>query len=425
MDNKNYYDIVIIGSGMAGLYSAYHITQTIPNIKIAILEKFKKQWLGGRTSNDLFYGTQIATGAGIGRLDTNPLLINLMKHLEIPFSKMKAIIDYSKTINPVVDIVKTIDKLKIEYKKHEYKELHGKTFKQFFIKVLGAEMYNNFIVSSGYTDYENADIEETLYNYGMDDTVGGWTKLYIPWKKMVYKLYDLIGHDKFKFSMDVQKINKIKEDPCVFEITTKDNTTFYSNKVIIATTISGIRQLVPSQNSIYQQIHGQPFLLLYAKFDKKSSDIMKKYVSNYTIVPGPLQKLIPINPDKGVYMIAYSDNNNAIMLKDHLENNVKNREMYCDLVEKALGINVNEKLHIIAIKDYYWPIGTHYFAPLKKPFRNRDEFLEKAQNPQKGMIVVGEAVSRYQGWVEGALESVKAVLTKQWIREGASPFRTP
>jgi protoporphyrinogen oxidase len=116
MDNKNYYDIVIIGSGMAGLYSAYHITQTNPNIKIAILEKFKKQWLGGRTSNDLFYGTQIATGAGIGRLDTNPLLINLMDHLGIPYSKTKAIIDYSKTINNVVDIVKIIDKLKIEYK---------------------------------------------------------------------------------------------------------------------------------------------------------------------------------------------------------------------------------------------------------------------------------------------------------------------
>jgi hypothetical protein len=184
-----------------------------------------------------------------------------------------------------------------------------------------------------------------------------------------------------------------------------------------------------ANSSIYQQIHGQPFLLLYAKFDKKSSEIMKKYLSNYTIVPGPLQKLIPINPDKGVYMIAYSDNNNAIMLKDNLENNVKNRELYCGLVEKALGMNVNEKLHIIAIKDYYWPIGTHYFGPLKKPFRSRDEFLEKAQNPEKGMIVVGEAVSRYQGWVEGSLQSVKAVLTKQWIREGArqgvSPILNP
>jgi len=31
--------------------------------------------------NEIFYGTQIVTGAGIGRKDTNPLLIKLMKDL--------------------------------------------------------------------------------------------------------------------------------------------------------------------------------------------------------------------------------------------------------------------------------------------------------------------------------------------------------
>jgi hypothetical protein len=31
------------------------------------------------------------------------------------------------------------------------------------------------------------------------------------------------------------------------------------------------------------------------------------------------------------------------------------------------------------------------------------------------MLVVGEVVSRQQGWTEGALESVHAVLNKKWI----------
>lgn len=337
-----------------------------------------------------------------------------MNNLDIKYSKSNSIMNYSKTMNPV-DIVKIIDKLKIEYKKHP--DLHKKTFKQFFIKLLGNENYQNFIISAGYTDYENADISETLYNYGMDDNKGGWTKLDIPWKKMVHKLYDLIGHDKFKFSTNVVKINKIKDEPCTFEIITKDNKIFYSNKVIIATTISGIKELVPgasNKSSLYQQIHGQPFLRLYAKFDKKSSDILKNYITDYIIVPGPLQKIIPMNQDKGVYMIAYSDNDNALILKDYLENNLENRQLYSELIEKSLGIN--EKLNIIAIKDYYWPIGTHYYEPLKN-CKNRDEFVYKVQHPEKGMLVVGEAVSRYQGWSEGALESVKTVLTKQWINK--------
>ena len=215
MSNKNV-DIIIIGSGMAGLYSAYNIKKTCPNTFL-VLEKYKKDWIGGRTSNEMFYGTEIVTGAGVGRLDKNPLLINLMNKLDIKYSKYKSIVDYSKTINPV-DIVKFIDKLKVEYKKHP--ELHGKTFKQFFIKFFGNQMYRNFIVSSGYTDYEDADIEETLYNYGMDDNKGGWTGLHIPWKKLVYKLYDTIGHEHFKFSQDVIKISKIKNNPCLFEIIT-------------------------------------------------------------------------------------------------------------------------------------------------------------------------------------------------------------
>ena len=76
-----HYDIIIIGSGMAGLYSAYHIKKQFPNISFVILEKFKKEWIGGRTSNETFYGTQIVTGAGIGRRETNPLLIQLMNDL--------------------------------------------------------------------------------------------------------------------------------------------------------------------------------------------------------------------------------------------------------------------------------------------------------------------------------------------------------
>ena len=409
----NYVDIIIVGSGMSGLYSAYKIKKESPNTSFLVLEKYKKEWIGGRTSNDTFYGTEIVTGAGIGRLDTNPLLIKLMKQLKIKYTEYNSIMNYSKTMSPV-DIVKIIDKLKIDYK--NYPELHKKTFKEFFIKILGTKLYKKFIVSAGYTDYEDADIAETLYNYGMDDNKGGWIGLHVPWKKIVLKLYDLIGHNHFKFSSNVIKINKIKNQPCLFEIITNDNKYYYCNRVIIATTISGIKELVPgasNKNSLYQQIHGQPFLRLYAKFDKKSSEIMKNYVSSYTIVPGPLQKIIPIDSDKGVYMIAYSDNNNAVILKDYLSDTPENRELFCELIEKSLGIS--EKIKIIAIKDFYWPIGTHYYEPLKN-FDSRDDFVKKAQHPEEGMLVVGEAVSRYQGWTEGALESVKAVLTNKWIK---------
>ena len=167
---------------------------------------------------------------------------------------------------------------------------------------------------------------------------------------------------------------------------------------------------------IYNDIEGQPFLRLYAKFTKKSIPIMKEYVKGFTFLPGPLQRIIPMDPNNGIYMIAYNDNNNTIALKNHLQNTKSNRELYEILLEKSLGIP-KDSLHIIAIKDFYWPIGTHYYKPLNKEiYKNREQFIYKAQHPENGMLVVGEAVSRSQGWTLGALESVETVLTKKWIK---------
>ena len=53
------YDIIIIGSGISGLYAAYNFKKMSPDKSFLILEKYKKHWIGGRTSNELFYGTEI------------------------------------------------------------------------------------------------------------------------------------------------------------------------------------------------------------------------------------------------------------------------------------------------------------------------------------------------------------------------------
>jgi hypothetical protein len=218
--------------------------------------------------------------------------------------------------------------------------------------------------------------------------------------------------------MNVVSIKKTRENPCLFSVETDKEIVFESNKVIVATTIDSIKQILPgasSKNSIYNEIKGQNFLRLYGKFSKKSSEIMQEYVKGYTIVPGPLQKIIPMNANKGVYMIAYSDNANATFLKKYLEDTPKNREIFCRLLEKALGIP-NKSLELVAIKDYYWPIGTHYYTPLSDKYENREEFIHKAQNPEKGILVVGEVVCDNQGWTNGALASVKAVVNKKWVK---------
>jgi len=408
---SKYYDIIIIGSGMSGLYSAYNIKNMSPNTSFLILEKYKKNWIGGRTSNDIFYGSEIVTGAGIGRKSKDKLLYNLLNKFGLK--------TYTYTVHPyyannidLVDITEIMYYLRREYKNYKNK---NETFKQFATNILGKELYNKFIHSAGYTDYENEDIYETLYYYGLEDNKCCWKAFYVPWKELVSSLYEYIGGEHFKFSNKVISIKKIQEEPCKFLINTEKGGNYICNKVILGSTIDTIRKLIPK--AIYNDIEGQTFLRLYAKFTKHSIPYLKQYIKGFTFLAAPLQRIIPMDPNNGVYMIAYNDNNNTIALKNHLQNTRENRDLYEMLLEKSLGMPEGS-LHIIAIKDFFWKIGTHYYKPLNKElYSSREQFMYKAQHPEQGILVVGECVSRNQGWSEGALESVKAVVTKEWVKK--------
>jgi hypothetical protein len=410
----NHYDIIIVGAGLSGLYSAYNIKKLSPKTKLLILESNKQSDLGGRIGNYSFYGANLVIGAGVGRKDTDELLIILLNELKIKYSPFLVNMHYSKNIKNPINVKEYLTKLRSIYRSSNHPQ--SVTFKKFASDYLGPKKYQDFVISSGYSDYEEEDAYEVLYHYQMEDNASGWTGLEIPWETLVSTLCDKIGLENIQASAKVEKIKKIKTNPCLFELTTilKQNKTmvYYANKIIVATRISTVQKLFP-QLKIYKQIHGQPFLYIYAKFNNQSSEIMSQLVPTYTIVDGPLQKMIPFS--KSVYMIAYADNKNAILLGKHKENTPENRKFFSKKVEESLGISPNI-LNIISIKDFYWPIGTHYYDPLDhSQFNNRPEFIREAQHPEPGILVVGEAVSRRQGWTEGALESVHSVLNKKWI----------
>ena len=407
---NNYYDFIVVGSGLAGLYTAYLIKKRDPHKTILILEKEKKEWIGGRAGNEMFYGQRIVTGAGVVRKKKDTLLVKLLKELHVPMEESTVKIHYSKTVHNVVNIEKMIEFLRKEYGKMEYnKGIKKMTFKQFALEYLPKEVYKDFTICAGYTDYENEDIYDVLYNYGMDDNTSGWKVLYISWKQLVERLVHFIGFKNIKSLQNVTEIRKVPEENSthvsLFQTITEKGVKYYSEKVILATTITSVQQLLP-QFSIYKQIKGQPFLRVYAKFTKESAKIMEQVVLGKTFVPGSLHQVIPYG--NGIYMIAYTDNHGAVALKNYIQNTKSNRIFFERLVEKTLGIQ-EETLQIIAIKSFYWTIGTHYYTPLHG-FPNRESFIQEAQHPMKDVFVVGEMVSIHQGWVEGALESVHKVI---------------
>lgn len=399
------YDVIIVGGGMAGLYMAYRLKSHNPNVKLLILEKNKKSEIGGRAGNYSFQGTNVVTGAGIGRRSKDFLLLKLMKSLGIPIHEFSTNIHYASTIAKTpCNVRATITELRSHYKNHIV-ENKGKTFREFAKAFLGKEKYENFTTCSGYTDYENTDIRNVLYDYGFEDNYSQWKGFSVPWRHLVQELCQCIGMQNIHTSCDVQSITK----ESTFSITSKLGTHYEAKQVVIATTIDSVLRLVPKQTKkLYKQIKGQPFLRMYGRFSKASIPIIENFVPSQTIVPGPIHKIIPMDPEQGVYMIVYSDNQGARELQQYGENTQENRDSMCRILEHSLGIRENT-LKLLAIKSFFWPIGTHYYEPLEMT-KTLQSYIKLAQNPVDGMVVVGELISMDQGWTQGALDSVEKVL---------------
>ena len=413
------FDIIIVGGGIAGLYAQYNIRKMSPKTHVLLLEASSREHLGGRASNILFHGTSVVTGAGIGRKNKDKLLKELMQDMNLPIHEFTTGHNFPRTMDSNHCDVKTIFMmLKKEYKIQSEKSssvIH-KTFKEFAMPFLGEQLYHQFIVCAGYTDYENEDVYDTLYNYGFEDNFSSYTGFSVPWKQLVENLAKTIGSQNIVTNTYVKKIKQNNEGFSIYAETPKENVCYLCKKVILATTIDSVLKLLPKESHpIYKQIHGQPFLRLYGKFSKNSADIMAESTkSQVLVVPGPLQKIIPMNTEKGIYMISYSDNKSALSSKRYLKNTASNREHFCRLLEKALSLDKGS-LELQSILSCYWDIGTHYYEPLSSTFHNRKEFIKTAQQPYPNMLVVGEMISMNQGWTEGALDSVDKVLNKRWI----------
>ena len=377
-----FYDIVIIGAGISGLYSAYLLRQKYPDKKVVLFEKNTS--IGGRADTFLFHGKQVPKGAGVGRKRKDKNLQKVLKELKIPTKEFMA-------LNHTPMEIKEMWTFLVNHYATSSSEKQNRTFGEYAKSLLGIEKYKQFVEKSGFSDYEQADVYETLFYYGMDDNLQRWKGILIPWKLLITKLAEGLNIHKGE---EVVSFSRITE---TFLVKTNKKE-YHCNQVILATTISTVRKLLPN-HSIYREIMAQPFLRIYATFAK--NDGLPK---STTVVGGLIQKMIPMDVEKGLYMIVYNDNRASIILETKTKNTISNREYFSRLVETSLQLP-EHTLEITDMVSFFWSEGTHYYKPLKGDL-TREQFLHKIQFPETNVFVVGEAVSRKQGWTEGALESV-------------------
>ena len=365
-------NIVIIGGGISSLYSAYLLKKNYPKIKYTIIEKSDE--CGGRVKMSNLGDVKLPTGAYFTRVDHDKTLLKLLKDLDIKLNPYMLDIDYSFKESDATNLLAKLKKSLPKYDRSKIK------FKEFAKDVLGKD-YDNFIDMMGYTDFENADINDTLFNYGLVDNLPGYEIANVDWSKVIEKLVSFIGKENIVLNTEVKSI---KEKNGSFLINSK----YECDGVIIGVTINALRNLL--SNKIYNQIESQEFIKVFAK--SKDLDVNK-----YNVVDSELRKVIPIKDD--VYKIAFSDNKDALSIKSKSDSYFK----------KLLSDHFNKDIKITNVKKFFWEEGTHYYKPLSTEYKSRKEFIKEAQHPKNNIWVVGEVVAERQGWVEGALSSVEKI----------------
>ncbi len=372
--------IAIIGSGIAGLYLGYKLKSL--GIDFDIYEK--NSIIGGRVKVINFEDFDVNAGAGILTLGKDKNMIEFVKELKIKLVEYTQKVGY--TFEPI--IVSKITKLLKHELKKDQSVRHHLTFSEFGKMVLGEDLYHQFTLTMGLTDYENADIMDSLYTYGFDEYVSGVKNYSIKWKTLLRKLHTILKKH-IHLSTNVKTIRRLENNKFLVKRNIYD-------KVVIATNIDGIRKFL--KKKIYRGISGQVFARLYVKLDRPIENI-----EGYLVTEKPFQKILTIDEKKCIYMISYADNKIAKRWK---KVDIK------ATVQSGLKKIFGEEFRVLKYKLVYWNIGTHYFKPLSPEFKNRAEFLKVAQNPSKNIYVVGEAVSTRQGNCEGAIQSVNKVLER-------------
>lgn len=381
--------IIIIGAGISGLYLG-HLLQK-QGKDFIILEQ--QQRYGGRVYVESFDDERIVIGAGIGRFEKDKILYDLCTSLDVPVHK------YTSQISRVFSQEKVSDKKFIdELKQFENVRLtKEKRSTTDFLTFLEENKKLDFINLSGYTDYIHADIIDTIEDYGFDDVISGYTGFSIDWDNLLDKLYDSMS-DKVRLGEGI--VEHIEKDKSV-----RTNKGVYHYDQLVCTVPVSIARLLFPSITILEDLDVQPFSRIYVKIDKGKKEMAE--IKNFTIVDSYLRKIIPINPKKGIYMIGYNDNGDALeSLSDF--RNMTERQLYDKIryeINRIFGIDMT----IGASKIAFWEYGTTYYKPLKTKYKNRGEWLKIAQNPASDIYFVGEGFSRNQGWVEGALESVDVI----------------
>jgi monoamine oxidase len=416
------YDIIVIGSGLAGLHSAYSLQSHTKNI--CILEKDCR--IGGRILTVNHEGMRIEAGAG--RFNGNhTLLMYLIQSLGL-----------------ISSLTKIPSDLIFVPSKHTYEkrpEYVGKTPFSVLNRVLQKmkRVPKRELLSYTFIDYvkeklckERENISKTDVDFILD-SFGYYEQLIHMNAYHALKLFDEGMHTKHQFYGLKGGMSQIVERLCE-RITCPIHTNQAVQHIEYMTycqtphflihvegrkmpykakyCIGAIPKLAMERIPLFRVV--QPTLdcigvkilcRIYAKFPPEENTWLEHI--RKTTINNNSRYIIPIDRSQGWIMIAYTDSKYAEYWKKKSDDYDGFWKALKKNLEDALSGNENTKRCTISeptfLRAFYWETGTSFW----KPGCDGDIESDKMVRPIASMplFVCGENISTCQGWMEGALET--------------------
>jgi hypothetical protein len=402
-----YYDCLIVGAGISGLFSAREILKKHPEWKVALAERYKD--IGGRTFSYSYKKYTWEGGAGrISKEHKNLLaLIKEYKLNLIPIgseTRFKEDGAGSISLNTFDDFSKTY-LLPMTYLSKDILAKHTiESLSKLMYGLSATRRLFEFFPYRGEINTLRADLALKTFLTGEMSSHSGYSVIKEGFSELISRMKkDIVGRGcKLLTSHKLLNLRKDGEGvECFFE-----GKNIQAEKVILALHIDAVAKIPALYRwNVLSYLKTQPLFRIYGVFNTAWFP-----PGGPIVTPGPLRYIIPVS-DK-VVMVSYTD----------AEDTKAFHHIYLRGGDKALQkVIMNELRKLfpelvipepVYFKSHYWSTGATYWLPGSyipeaiscKSIRPLPQTLPK-------VWLTGESTSMRQAWVEGALEQTLLCLS--------------
>jgi hypothetical protein len=379
------YDLIVVGGGISGLWTAFRWKECYPKDHILILEG-SNRW-GGRMLMHLEGTVVLPLGAGIVR-STDLYTQFVLRR----FNLMPPKIPVKQTVK--WDIINTWQVMMQKNSKH-IQTLGGMSSVQFAAAFMPEYTISDIVEAfDNYTDFLNADAQETTNFFGIVPPL--WIGM-PRWDMLVVALCEHLKANDVDMLLNARILKSIPfGDGVDVEISGGD--VIVARRVVLAVTRDTLAKidvgysLKPRLDFVLSDISGQCFIRIFLKLaslDRFPESLPPFHPCGHAFIV--TKKPFPI------VCAAYADNEAAHSLSLLLHDKKK----MCDKLCLMLNIP-NDGVSVVA--SHYWPVGTHYYLP------GAGSRTRELQTLHANIGLVGEFIAKEQGWTNGAISSVETYL---------------